>query len=50
MDAFLVIIAIVFAIILFIIDIYVLILYCHPDDKDWGSSAFCKILVVILIF
>ena len=38
---------VVFIIILFGVNIYLLILYCHPDDKGWGNVIYCKILVVL---
>lgn len=34
-------------IILLAINIYLLILYIHPDDKGWGTALYCKILVII---
>lgn len=34
-------------IILLAINIYLLILYIHPDDKGWGTAVYCKILVII---
>ena len=35
------------SIILLAVNIYLLILYIHPDDKGWGSAVYCKILVVL---
>ena len=35
------------SIILLAINIYLLILYIHPDDKGWGTALYCKILVVL---
>lgn len=29
------------------INVYLLILYIHPDDKGWGTALYCKILVII---
>lgn len=43
----LIILIIVFVIILAGINIYILALYCHPDDKGWGNVVYCKILVVV---
>lgn len=37
---------IVFILVLTAINIYLLALYCHPDDKGWGNVVYCKILVV----
>jgi LMBR1 domain-containing protein 1 len=36
-----------FIIVLFGVNIYLLALYVHPDDKGWGNALYCKILVVI---
>lgn len=38
---------VIMSIILLAINIYLLILYIHPDDKGWGSAVYCKILVVL---
>eukprot|EP01017_Pseudomicrothorax_dubius_P025556 TRINITY_DN2772_c0_g2_i5.p1 TRINITY_DN2772_c0_g2~~TRINITY_DN2772_c0_g2_i5.p1 ORF type:complete len:399 (-),score=102.13 TRINITY_DN2772_c0_g2_i5:421-1617(-) len=46
MDAFLWIATIVIAVLLFIINIYLLAIYCHPDDNGFGASLICKFLVV----
>lgn len=43
----LIVLIIVFLIILTGINIYILALYCHPDDKGWGNVVYCKILVVV---
>lgn len=34
-------------IVLLAINIYLLILYIHPDDKGWGTAVYCKILIVL---
>ena len=34
-------------IVLLAVNIYLLILYIHPDDKGWGTALYCKILVVL---
>jgi LMBR1 domain-containing protein 1 len=34
-------------IILLGINIYLLILYIHPEDKGWGTALYCKILVIL---
>lgn len=34
-------------IVLLAINIYLLILYIHPDDKGWGNVVYCKILIVL---
>lgn len=39
--------AIIFVFILLAINIYLLALYVHTDDKGFGTALYCKILVVI---
>jgi LMBR1 domain-containing protein 1 len=39
--------AIIFVIILLAINIYILALYVHTDDKGFGTALYCKILVVV---
>lgn len=34
-------------IILLAINVYLLVLYIHPDDKGWGTAIYCKILVIL---
>jgi len=46
MIALYIILIIVFIIILLGVNIYILAMYCHPDDKGWGNVVYCKILVV----
>lgn len=55
MEWFLIIVTIVMAILLLFVNFYLLVLYCHrklikiynlADDKGWGASLFCKILVI----
>lgn len=38
--------AIIFVAILLAINIYLLALYVHTDDKDFGTALYCKVLVV----
>lgn len=47
MDWFLIIVILILAVVLLGVNFYLLALYCHPEDRGWGSSLFCKILVVI---
>lgn len=47
MDAFLIIITIIIAVLLVLVNIYLLAIYCHPDDNEFGASLVCKILVVL---
>lgn len=35
------------SIILLAVNIYLLILYIHTDDKGWGTAIYCKILVIL---
>lgn len=35
------------SIILLAVNIYLLILYIHPDDKGWGTALYCKVLVIL---
>jgi len=30
------------------VSFYVMAIYCHPEDKGFGASIFCKVLVVCL--
>jgi len=46
-NAVLIILAILFVLILFAINIYILALYVHVDDKGFGTALYCKILVVL---
>lgn len=29
------------------VSFYVMAIYCHPEDKGFGASIFCKVLVVL---
>jgi len=48
MDAFLLISIIVVAVVLLLVNIYLLAIFIHPDDKGFGTSIFPKIVVVKL--
>jgi LMBR1 domain-containing protein 1 len=39
--------AIIFVVILLAINIYLLALYVHSDDKGFGTALYCKVLVVL---
>jgi LMBR1 domain-containing protein 1 len=39
--------AIIFVFILLAINIYILALYVHAEDKGFGTALYCKILVVL---
>ena len=47
MDPFLIIVTIILSVLLFIINFYILVIYCHPDDKGLGSHIVLKFLVII---
>lgn len=46
MDIFLLVASIVMAFVLFLSSFYLLAVYCHPDDKGFGSGNYCKVIVV----
>jgi len=41
-----IILILIFMAILCIINVYLLKLYCHRDDKGWKKSVYCKVLIV----
>ena len=47
MDVFMIIMTVLLAIVLLIVNIYLLAYYCHPDDRGFGSALICKFVVVI---
>lgn len=47
MDILLIVLTVVFVIVLIALNIYLLALYVHTDDKGWGTAVYCKILVVL---
>lgn len=47
MDVFLIIVTIILTILLFIVNVYLLAYYSHPDDRSDCFAIICKILVVI---
>src|SRR3954454_24516744 len=46
-DIFMIVMTCVFGILLLITNIYLLAYYCHPDDRGFGSSFSCKVVVVL---
>lgn len=46
-NVLLIILAVIFVFILIAINIYLLALYVHTDDKGFGTALYCKILVVL---
>lgn len=47
MDAFLIIVCIIIAILMMIVNFYLLVIYSHPDDRGWGVSLYCRGLVLV---
>jgi hypothetical protein len=47
MNALLVILTLIFVAILIAVNIYILRLYVHADDKALGTALYCKILIII---
>ena len=41
-----IILILVFIALLSIINVYLLKLYCHRDDKGWKKATYCKVLIV----
>ena len=48
MDVLMIVFICLISILLIIANIYLLAYYCHPDDRGFGSTLICKIVVVIL--
>ncbi len=42
-----IILILVFIGILSVINVYLLKLYCHRDDKGWKKYIYCKVLIVL---
>lgn len=47
MEAYLIVLIVVMTIILLAVNVYLLALYVHTDDKGWGTAVYCKVLVVL---
>jgi len=47
MDTFLLITSVVIGLILLLVNVYLLALYVHPEDRGFGASLFPKVLVVL---
>ena len=47
MDVLLIISCIIISVLLFVVNFYILVIYSHPDDRGWGVSLFCRILVIV---
>lgn len=50
MDAWLVILTIVMIVIMLAVNIYLFVIYCHPDDLTMGTAWFSKIIIVFGYF
>lgn len=46
MDALLIISCIIIAVLMMVVNFYILVIYSHPDDRGWGVSLFCRGLVI----
>jgi LMBR1 domain-containing protein 1 len=49
MDVVLIIMIIVVSLLLLYVNVYLLALYCHPEDGGFGASLILKIIVVLSI-
>lgn len=49
MDIVLIIMIVIVSLLLLYVNIYLLALYCHPDDGGFGASLVCKIIVVLCL-
>jgi len=47
MDALLLVFIIIISILLLLVNVYILAVYIHPDDKGFGNSIFPKIIIVL---
>jgi LMBR1 domain-containing protein 1 len=47
MDVFMLVMTIILAVLLLIVNIYLLAYYCHPDDRGFGNALICKLVVII---
>ncbi|KAL4484994.1 hypothetical protein ABPG74_020171 [Tetrahymena malaccensis] len=47
MDIFLLIMTIIIGVLLIFCNLYILGVYCHPEDKGFGANAYCKLIVIV---
>lgn len=47
MNTLLIILTLIFVAILIAVNIYILRLYVHADDKAFGTGLYCKVLIVL---
>jgi LMBR1 domain-containing protein 1 len=45
-DPVLIVVMVILAVLLLYVSVYLLALYCHPDDGGFGASLICKLIVV----
>ena len=46
-DAWLIIVTIIIAIVMIALNIYLFIIYCHPEDMNFGAGWFAKIIFLL---
>jgi len=46
-NALLIALAVIFVFILLAINVYLLVLYVHTDDKSFRTALYCKVLVIL---
>jgi hypothetical protein len=49
MDVFLLIVCIVMAILLSVVNVYIMAFYSHSDDKNTCTVVFCKVVIVMTL-
>ena len=47
MDVFMIVMTVVLAVLLIISNLYLLVYYCHPDDRGFGSGWTCKVVAIL---
>ena len=50
MDAWLIILSIVMSVVMLAVNIYLFVIYCHPDDLKMGVAWFAKIIIIFGYF
>lgn len=46
MDIFMLVMTIILAVLLIVVNVYLLAYYSHPEDRGFGSAFICKVVVV----
>lgn len=49
MDVFLIIVCIVVALLLAVVNVYIMAFYSHSDDKNTCTVVFCKVVIVLTL-